>query len=420
MAELPDMRAGAVPAKGVEGMMDPVLRDRRIWVLMAAAMLTIMSNATITPALPGLQQMFAANPDAALMTRLLITAPSLLVAITAPIAGSITDRIGRIRPLCWGLVLFSVAGTAGLYLGSLEAILASRLALGLGVACIMTAQAALIGDYYEGPVRARLMGYQMAAVNLGGLIFVTAAGAMAAHDPRLPFAIYGLGLILILPALRCLHEPARTIHDGILGEPRAPAEPGWQLNVGLMAVAAGATFVMYYAVPTQLPYLMASVGLDQPQQAGLVLGATMLAAAVLSVASGPLRRWLGRVGTPVTGFMLLAAGFWGMAEAQTMVTQMSFAALNGAGLGLTMPAFVTTALNVTPAHRRGTVSGIITSAIFLGQFLSPLATQPLVTYLGYSGAFHVAAVSYVVLGALLFLTMRRQPGSVPAHPPRKG
>src|SRR5690606_317751 len=217
------MRAGAVPAKGVDGMMDPVLRDRRIWVLMAAAMLTIMSNATITPALPGLQQMFAANPDAALMTRLLITAPSLLVAITAPVAGSITDRIGRIRPLCWGLVLFSVAGTAGLYLGSLEAILASRLALGLGVACIMTAQAALIGDYYEGPVRARLMGYQMAAVNLGGLVFVTAAGAMAAHDPRLPFAIYGLGLILILPALRCLHEPARTIHDGILGEPRAPA-----------------------------------------------------------------------------------------------------------------------------------------------------------------------------------------------------
>lgn len=408
MAEIPDRREGALSPKGVAAMMDPILLDRRVWVLMLAAMLTIMSNATITPSLPGLQQIFADNPDAALLTRLLITAPSLLVALTAPVAGGVADRFGRMPPLYFGLALFGIAGTAGLYLTSLEAILASRLLLGLGVACIMTAQSALIGDYFAAPVRGRLLGYQMAAVNLGGLVCVTLAGVMAGYDARLPFAIYGVGLLLLWPVRRHLAEPARGSDGGGAQPVAGEGEPGWVLIVALMAGAAGMTFVMYYAVPTQLPYLLASIGLDRPHQAGLALGATMLAAALLSVASGWIRLWLGRIGTPVAGFLLLAAGFWGIAEAGTLTLQMLAAGLNGAGLGLTMPAFITTALNVTPAHRRGAVAGAITSAIFLGQFLSPLATQPMVAYLGYPGMFHIGALAYVALAALLFLTLRRQ------------
>ena len=389
--------------------MDPVLRDKRVWVLMAAAMLTIMSNATITPALPGIERIFADNPDAALLTRLLITAPSLLVALSAPVAGAMADRFGRLPQIYLGLVLFSVAGTAGLYLASLEAILISRLVLGLGVASIMTAQSALIGDYFDAPLRGRLMGYQMAAVNMGGLVFVTLAGAMAALDARLPFAIYGVGLLLIWPVRRRLSEPVLAPRNDPGAPPQDSAqEAGWLLMAGLMAAMAGLTFVMYYAVPTQLPYLLISIGLEQPQQAGLVMGATMLAAAGLSVASGWIRLALGAIGTPVAGFLLLAAGFWGIAYAPNLGLQMLSAGLNGAGLGLTMPAFVTTALNVTPAHRRGAVAGAMTSCIFLGQFLSPLATQPLVTYLGYSGAFRIGSICYLILALVLFVTLRHQ------------
>lgn len=389
--------------------MDPLLRDPRSWGLMLAAMLTIMSNATITPALPGLEARFAGDPLAPVLTRLLITAPSLLVAVVAPFAGVLTDRLGRRRPLLAGLVVYAVAGTAGLYLRSLEAILASRLALGLGVAAIMTAQAALVGDYFEGAERGRLMGYQMAATNLGGLVFVTVAGMLAVADPRWPFAIYGLAALLLPLLSRILPEPVRMASSGHDAGPREDAaEPGWRLTVAIMAAAAGTTFVIFYAVPTQLPYHLQGLGMADPRDAGTVMATLMFAAAVMSVVSGWIRPWLGRIGTPVAGYLTLAAGFAALAWGEVLGAEMAGAALIGAGLGLCMPTFITTALNVTPARHRGLVSGLITSAIFLGQFLSPLASTPLVTHLGYSGAFRAGAAGFVLLALLLFLMLRRQ------------
>ena len=398
--------------------MDRLLKDPRAWGLMMAAMLTIMSNATITPSLPGLEARFADDPRAATLTRLLITAPSLLVAIVAPFAGSLTDRLGRRKPLLVGMVIYTVAGTAGLYLDSIEAILVSRLVLGLGVASIMTSQAALVGDYFEGPARGRLMGYQIAATNLGGLVFVSVAGVLAAQDARLPFAIYGLAGLLLPILSAILPEPARAA-DGrpVSGPHLTGAEPGWQGVVAVMAGAAMLTFVIFYAIPTQLPYQLNAMGLTDPTSAGAAMGAMMLAAAIASIVSGLVRPRLGRIGTPVTGDLLLATGFAGLTAEHSLPAEMISTGLIGAGLGFCMPTFITTALNVTPARHRGLISGLMTAAIFLGQFLSPLASQPLVAHLGYSGTFRVGAIAFVALAVLLTITLRRQGGGA-ARPVR--
>lgn len=203
--------------------------DRREAALLIAATLTIMSNATISPALPGIEAMFPEAPNAALLTRLLVTAPALLVAVMAPFAGLAADRFGRRRQLLWGVALFALAGSAGLWLASLEAILASRLALGLGVTAVMTAQSALVGDYFAGPARARFMGRQMAATSFGGFMFIAAAGLLASESARLPFLIYALPLLTLPFLARALVEPPRAPRPRRGRSDRTPADwDGWR------------------------------------------------------------------------------------------------------------------------------------------------------------------------------------------------
>ncbi|MEZ0171104.1 MFS transporter [Microvirga sp. TS319] len=104
----------------------PIPRQTRIWrdpraiALLMAASLTTMANATISPALPGLKRLFADDPNAAMLVRLLVPAPSLSVAIFAPFAGLIADRYGRRCMLLVGVILFVIAGCAGLLLRDLH------------------------------------------------------------------------------------------------------------------------------------------------------------------------------------------------------------------------------------------------------------------------------------------------------------
>ncbi len=120
-------------------------------VLLACASLTVMAGATIAPGLPGLLAHFADHPDAEYLTRFIITVPGLAIAITAPIAGLLADRLGRRVLLQIGVALYIVAGSAGLWLDDLNMLLLSRLALGGAVGMIMVCSMALLTDHFQGP-----------------------------------------------------------------------------------------------------------------------------------------------------------------------------------------------------------------------------------------------------------------------------
>ena len=65
-----------------------------------------------------------------------------------------------------------------------------------------------------------------------------------------------------------------------------------------------------------------------------------------------------------------------------------------------------TVVALAPARIRGRATGGMTSAVFLGQFVSPLLSQPAAETWGYAGAFLAAAALTPAL-ALLALLARR-------------
>jgi len=125
------------------------IREPGVLVLLLTATLTVMANATISPALTGLAAYYSSVVQADLLIRLLVPAPSIAVLFLATLAGLAADRYGRRRQLLLGVGLFALAGSMGLFIDDLHLLLASRIALGVAVSIVVTAQSALNRDYFN-------------------------------------------------------------------------------------------------------------------------------------------------------------------------------------------------------------------------------------------------------------------------------
>jgi len=387
-----------------------IKRERAIWqdpraiALLMAASLTTMANATISPALPGIERLFADDPNSALLTRLLVPAPSLSVAICAPLAGLAADRFGRRVLLLTGTVLFVLAGSAGLILPDLPMIFASRLVLGVAVALIMTAQTALIGDYFNSEARNALTGLQISARNFGGLVFISLAGWVAAISARLPFAIYGLAAVFLPLMWRVIVDPP----------PRSPAAkagsagPGgtrrsWPILLALLALLQATTNMIFFVMPTQISFFLAARGHASTMMTGATLGVLMVSGGCFALLYPRIQRRIGHAGILSLGYAAMALGFLLLPFAWTNLLLFSAAAAIGAGYALISPSFIALVLNLAPPASRGLAGGIQTASIFIGQFCSPLVSTPLIARHGYDSLFHGTAL--LLTGMALAVTV---------------
>ena len=375
-----------------------VWRDPRALALLFAASLTTMANATISPALAGLEVEFANHPNGAFLIRLLVSAPSLPIIFVASLAGMAVDRYGRRWMLISGLILFVIAGTAGLYLPDLYSIFASRLLLGVSVAMIMTSQTALIGDYFTGPARTSLTGLQVSARNLGGFVFITLAGVLAATSPRLPFAIYGLAAFLVPLAWMVIREPSReetgspsakSIKTGA-GLPESEVPNWFAILIGL-ATLQGLTSMSFFLMPTQSPFFLLDRGFDSATMTGIVLGILTMCGGLAAIAYSRLQSRFGYARVLGFAYGLMALGFALLSMKEGAGPIYAGAASIGVGFAIAMPNFVAVALAIVPAYYRGRAGGILTTTIFTGQVISPLISIPMIESYGFEITFAATA-----------------------------
>jgi len=374
---------------------------RRNATLLLISTLTIMSGATISASLPGIAARFADVENVALLSRLVLTLPAVFIALFSPAAGFLVDRFGRKPLLVASLVLFTVAGASGLVLDTLPGLLVGRAALGLAVGGIMTATTALVGDFFRGAARDRYMGLQQAFVGIGGTIFLTGGGFLAEVHWRGPFLIYTVAILLLPAAFAFLPEPARVRQAGpVAGEGRF-GRRGVVL-LGVLCLAAAVNMIAFYMIPTQLPFYLEHLGFGAPSLAGAAIGAGQLVGVVSALAFAPLRRMLGIMGVFGLGFVSAGLSFLLLSGAESYASVLIAMAVSGICMGTIMPNFAAAAMLLAPPARRGRVSGLLVSGIFIGQFLSPIVSQPLITVSGYGGAYAIVGAVVLVFGVVAF------------------
>ena len=386
-------------------------RSRLVLVtLLLASTLTIMSGATISPSLPGIQQQFSGTANAELLTRLVLTIPALFIAICAPLAGTLVDRLGRKPVLLTSVVLYGLAGGSGLVLSNLYTILVGRALLGVAVAGVMTSATALIADYYTGQERSRILGIQAAFMGFGGVVFLTLGGFLAEMDWRGPFAIYLIALLLVpLVALK-LVEPSKNDTDDAeeTGDDPSGQEP--VSGVRLLAVIytlAIVGMIVFYLVPTQLPFYLGNLLGIGATGSGLAIALLSLFQSFASLSYGRLKAMLGYRTVAAVTFGLISAGYLLIGVAPSLPVLLAGLVVSGCGVGLLLPNLNNWTSSGAPERIRGRALGGLTSAIFLGQFVSPLISQPIGGAYGFGTAFLVAAGISVALVGFVAATGRQ-------------
>lgn len=416
-----ERRPGSPPSPGT----DPrALRPPVLATLLLASTLTVMAGAVVAPSLPLIREQFPGTRGLDLLVRLILTVPALFIVLSAPLAGWVADRRGRRGLLGWSVLLYALAGSAGAFLPSLETILVSRALLGAAVGGVMTAVTALLADYYDGEDRARAMGMQAGFMGLGGVLFTSLGGILAGLDWRGPFFVYLLALGVLPLVLTVLWEPLREAGPGGPGRPRAGRDggdlpdsgnpeardpPRAPLRLEVVLPVYGVAFLLqvsFYTIPVQLPFRLAEVAGAGPVAAGLAIGTTSLFFSAASLASARLNRGLLPGTVILRGFLLGALGFGGIALARGPAGIFPSLALVGLGFGLIMPVMSVWLTTEVAAHIRGRALGGLTTAVFMGQFVSPIVTQPVLRGWGSGAMYGVVALTLAGLSGILALTLR--------------
>ena len=393
--------------------------DTKSWktklTLLFASSLTIMAATTIAPSLPAIDRHFestVADPDLrATLVQLLITLPALFIVIGSPLAGIVVDRFGRKPLLLVSTLLYGLAGSSGIYLESLTTILVGRALLGLAVAGIMVSATTLIADYYTGSTRATFMGLQSGFMGLGGVLFLTLGGILAQQSWHYPFGIYLFAWLIMPLIVLFIFEPhsaksisKRSSHPYISAETEMPNQ---SIPIGVMVVVYGLSMLIqiaFYLIPVQLPFFLKNLVQAVPSQTGMAIAFCTLFAAIASVNYGKIKQRMEFVSFLPLVFGLMGIGYLLIGQSSNWAQVLTGIALCGMGVGLLMPNMSIWLMTTVPESIRGRALGGLSTAMFLGQFLSPIVTQPFAKTLGLGKVYAIVGGILVViaLGSAIF------------------
>lgn len=384
-------------------------------LLLLGSCLPVLGAVLLAPVLPRMQEHFASTPGATVLVPIALTLPALVIALVAPFAGLLADKVGRKPLLLVAMLLYSVCGLLPLWLDSLHAIVASRAGIGLAEAAIMTGCTTLMGDYYSGARRERLFAMQMVATSLSAAVFMAVGGLLGENGWRTPFALYAVGLLFLPLMASLLWEPKGDAGHAGPAEHTGPFPLRRLAPLYVLTVLAG---VSLFVVPVQAGYLLSLLHVDAPQQIGMTMGANQLG--VLAGAIGfRMLSGLAPHKQMLLAFLLAGIGGLMMAVAGNHALVVIAVLVNGLGIGLMLPTLITWIMSQVDFPQRGRAAGGFTAAIFAGEFVSPLVVLAIThgentllpTALGI-----VAALQLLIALACLGLPKNANPAAVIGTP----
>jgi MFS family permease len=315
---------------------------------------------------------------------LIVAASNMALALSAPLWGTASQRLGRRPVYLTGLTGYAVgyaalafAIQAGLWgwiaaLPLFGLLLLLRLAYGAFVGGINPAAMAYIADTTDEKARGQGMAFIAMTGGLGTIIGPAFGGGLTFIGPVFPmYAAAGLAAIAGVWAWLALEEPARRAGAGParklrLTDPRIlPYLVGWLVVFGV-----------FTGIQTITVYFIADrYGISDTTATQRAMMVAMLAMAFVTVLvqAVVLQRWKATPGTMLkTGFGVLALALLVLVLGPGLGSLYLGYALFGLSFGFTAPGLnAAGSLSVEP-EEQGAVAGLLSAAPTVGMIFGPI------------------------------------------------
>ena len=360
--------------------------------ILSLSLLTVMAGAAVAPALNIIQEHFQnASPG---LVQMIISIPAIFIAITNLFFKKLC-RVFTIRTLVIiGLVLYTAGGLFAGAFDNIYIVLIFRAIVGIGVGIIMPMSTGLITFFFTRDKHSVLMGYSSALNMLGGVIATLIAGALAMVSWRLSFLVYLLGLAALIPC--ALWMPREFIKDERKTEEAAPGPAAFAPYIACMFLLM-LTFFIY---PSNFAIETMRTGIFSQTAIGPIMAMMDLIGFAGGLFFSKIRNaaktcgWLIAPSAFLISYCLLlfTGCAWGILLGSAMI---GFA--NGVGV----PYIISKASAKAGKSAATTVMPLLSMALYLAQFFTPMITTAVHTLVGIPDL----SSYYVALGSSLLLLL---------------
>lgn len=373
--------------------------------ILSMSLLTVMAAAAIAPAMGIIKEHFSNASD--ILVQLIISLPALSIIITNLFFMKISSFMRTRTIAIIGLLLYVVSGTTCFFLDNIYLILIMRALLGVSVGLIMPLSTGLLSYFYPPEEQARLMGLSSAMNQMGGVVGTLFAGFLSSIEWNYSFLVYLFGLVALLMIMKWLpNEKLETSNKrGKAFEPRQLLKFHPSI-IGMLLLT-----MIFFVFPTNFAIISSrQLHLDTGTITLLMVALDLLAFFV-GLIFGKLMRLFRNV---IKYFppLCMIIGYIFYAEANNITMLLVGSAFIGLGNGIGVPYLLTIASIKGGKNSATTVMPLISAALYLGQFISPIImlslSDILFTTNDIVGPYKVAVVISVIFLLQVFLTRKFQ------------
>lgn len=366
------------------------------FAILSISLLTVMAGAAMAPALDAIREHFSACSP--MTIQLIVSLPALFIILTTFLFRPLC-RLMKTRTLALtGLLLYVVSGAGAFFVHGIATLLILRAILGVSVGMIMPLSTGLIAFYFPPEEQSRFMGLSAAMNQMGGVVATLLAGLLAAIEWRYAFLVYLAGLFAVVLVALYLPNDRLAARDSRL---RLATLTRFHPSVTAMLLI----MIIFFVYPTNFALIASAHGIGAVPITLIMVGLDVVAFAVGMVFAGLMRHF--RTGMKYAAPTLFLAGYVILALSQGMAGMLLGSILIGLANGAGVP-YVNTIASIKGGKEAAvTVMPLISAALYLGQFISPLIVTPLARQIGSDRAPYWVATGIALLFLLqVFLTRK--------------